>query len=99
MGPRPATDRLEAKQLRVCLLSKLVVILRQKSKDTSPRREADRFEAKQPKSVLVVLKWVGELRQMSKGRCRQRWLKNTEHPPQPGPFVEDLGGGLPAVKP
>ena len=32
MGPLPATDRLEAKQLRVCLLSKRVVILRQKSK-------------------------------------------------------------------
>ena len=32
MGPRPATDRLEAKQLRVCLLSKRVEVLRQKSK-------------------------------------------------------------------
>ena len=32
MGPLPATDRLEAKQLRMCLLSKRVVILRQKSK-------------------------------------------------------------------
>ena len=32
MGPLPATDRLEAKQLRMCLLPKWVVILRQKSK-------------------------------------------------------------------
>ena len=32
MGYLPATDRLEAKQLRVCLLSKRVLKLRQKSK-------------------------------------------------------------------
>ena len=30
--PHPETDRLEAKQLRMCVLSKRVVILRQKSK-------------------------------------------------------------------
>ena len=30
-APRPKTDRLEAKQLRICLLSKRVVIPRQKS--------------------------------------------------------------------
>ena len=30
--PHPETDRLEAKQLRMCLLSRRVVILRQKSK-------------------------------------------------------------------
>ena len=38
MGPLPATDRLEAKQLRMCLLSKRVVILRQKSKVMLDRR-------------------------------------------------------------
>ena len=32
MGPLPATDRLEAKQLRECLLSKRVEVLREKSK-------------------------------------------------------------------
>jgi len=32
MGPLPATDSPEAKQLHVCLLSKQVEILRQKSK-------------------------------------------------------------------
>ena len=32
-SPYPATDRLEAKQLRMCLLSKRVEVLRQKSKD------------------------------------------------------------------
>ena len=31
-APRPKSDRLEAKQLRVCFLSKRVAILRQKSK-------------------------------------------------------------------
>ena len=33
-SPHPETDRFEAKQLRMCLLSKRVVILRQKTQST-----------------------------------------------------------------
>ena len=43
MGPRPETDRLEAKQLRMCLLSKRVEVLRQKSK--APHHRAERAHA------------------------------------------------------
>ena len=46
--PHPETDRLEAKQLRMCLLSKRVVVLRQKSKRgrrlLEARRQARRVE-------------------------------------------------------
>ena len=35
-SPRPEIDRLEAKQLRMCLLSKRVVILRQKPNGMVP---------------------------------------------------------------
>ena len=46
-SPYPATDRLEAKQLRMCLLSKRVEVLRQKSKksEESLKKGDDATEA------------------------------------------------------
>ena len=46
MGPLPATDRLEAKQLRMCLLSKRALILRQKSKVKRPLWDVVRGEGR-----------------------------------------------------
>jgi hypothetical protein len=45
-APRPKSDRLEAKQLRMCLLSTRVcyVILRQKSKSNGTRLEKQRVQ-------------------------------------------------------
>jgi hypothetical protein len=58
MGPLPATDRLEAKQLRVRLLSKRVVIRRKKAKShgpvpQAPRPKYFRLEAKQLRMCLL----------------------------------------------
>ena len=52
-SPHPETDRLEARQLRMCLLSKRVEVLRQKSKDQDDGSQ-------RPENILRMCRRSGE---------------------------------------